>query len=66
MSQYAEFVRGTVIGAIQFPYEFWTVDGKTRIAKGYFKDDHDAEEWLREYYRAEYRRGVDMRCFYQA
>jgi hypothetical protein len=62
---YTDDVNGCVIGAVTFPYEFWTLDGKRRIDRGFFENDSEAEAWIKEKYPAEYKQGIDMRCFDQ-
>lgn len=56
-------VNGIIIGDVTFPYQFWTLDGKHRIDKGFFVNDAEAEAWVKEHYPAEYKAGIDMRCF---
>lgn len=67
----ADFVRGTIIGPITVPYEFWIVDEiagqpfDRRLDRGFFEDDDQAEAWVKEHYPAEYAKGIEMRVFDQ-
>ena len=69
---FIEEVRGTIIGGDNYSYyEFWTVKntgypqylGPHRFAKGWFSDDEDAEQWVKENHPEHYKDGVEMRCF---
>lgn len=56
--------RAVVIGAFTWPYEFWTRDGKCQISpRRLFESDDEAEQWFRERYPDEYKRGAEMRRF---
>jgi len=69
---FEESVRGTVIGPMTWPYEFWTLgsnnpewDGNYPrcIVKRHFENDREAEEWFKAHYPDDYAQGVEMRCF---
>ena len=68
-----EIVRGTIIGMMTFPYQFWTTKHGDyplylkphKFAKGFFSDDIAAEAWVRENYPGHYADGVEMRCYDQ-
>lgn len=60
---YEEEVNGTIIGGYSWPYEFWTRDGKDRIARGHFESDEEAVAWFQEKYPAEFKVGAEMRVF---
>jgi hypothetical protein len=64
MSYYDEDVRGTIVGPVTAPYEFWT-RGKEprRFAHGWFATDDEAHEWVRAHHPDEYAAGVEMRVF---
>lgn len=62
---WAEVVNGIVVGRFTWPYEFWTRDGKTRIAGCSFENDEQAVTWFRENYPAQFAAGVEMRVFDQ-
>ena len=67
-------VDGIVIGDVTFPYEFWIKEPRPewqhkrgvplrKVAGRSFKNDADAVEWFRENYPAEFKQGVEMRCW---
>lgn len=60
-----EEVNGTIIGGFDVPYEFWTRDGMSRVAKWHFETDAEAVAWFRVNYPAEFKAGVEMRVFNQ-
>ena len=60
-----EDVRGTIIGEVTFPYEFWTKDGKERIDRNFFSTDEEAVAWFKERHPAQFAAGVEMRVFDQ-
>lgn len=68
---YEETVRGTIIGAMTWRYEFWTEPSKwisdkpERIARGNFENDREAEAWFKKHHSEHYAKGVEMRCFDQ-
>lgn len=64
-SPFEETVRGTIIGEITWPYEFWTVDGQHLIAKRGFENDREAIAWFKTNHPKEFAQGADMRCFDQ-
>jgi len=59
-----EEVRGTIIGGDSYLYLFWTTDENPQeIARGYFKNDGQAESWVRMEHPGLYTRGLEMRVF---
>ena len=52
-----------IIGAHTWPYEFWTKDGKRKIAARLFETDSDAIAWFQINYPSEFRTGAEMRRF---
>lgn len=66
-----EVVRGTIIGDITYPYEFWIEEEVSyqskpvsrRIAKSFFRNDTEAVEWFKENYPNEFKHGVEMRAY---
>jgi len=66
ISWLVEDVNGTIIGAVTWPYEFWTTGeehGNWRIDCNYFENDEDAVAWFKEKYPDWFKRGVEMRVF---
>ena len=65
----AEVVRGTIIGDITFPYEFWTLpddEGNQHlVAKSSFANDAEAVRWVQRCYPLEYSHRLEMRVFGQ-
>ncbi len=69
-----ESVRGTIIGDVTFPYQFWITEKlhpslpdrytvTRKVADRFFVNDKQAVEWFKENYPNEYKHGVEMRCF---
>jgi len=69
-----EEVNGTIIGGDVWRYEFWIEEPrgeyqhkrgipKRRIDSGYFENDEQAHAWVAKHYPAEYKQGIEMRCF---
>jgi len=65
-------VDGIIIGQMLVPYEFWIDEprpgyadknGKRRVAKSSFENDEQAVAWFKENYPAEFKQGVEMRCW---
>jgi hypothetical protein len=54
-----------VIGAITWPYEFWTLDGQL-IDRGHFESDAEAECWVKEKYPQHYKNKIEVRVFDQS
>ena len=52
-----------IIGAFTWPYEFWTTDGKRKIAHGQFESDNEAALWFANKYPSEFSAGAEMRRF---
>ena len=72
MNPFEEHVRGTIIGDVTFPYQFWawreygwTLRYYECIARGSFRNDDEAEAWVKEHYPDDYANGIEMRCFDQ-
>jgi len=75
-SMYEE-VRGTIIGDITFPYEFWVDEPrqeyqtkrgipKRKIDHGHFRNDDEAKDWFKKHYPEEFKKHViELRCFDQ-
>jgi hypothetical protein len=65
--RYYDDVRGTIIGDVTFPYEFWRkhpdFGWDEKIARGFFRDDDEAVSWFMVHYPEEYRAGAEMRVF---
>ncbi len=63
-----EDVRGVIVGGDNaVPYEFWTEGNPPRpIVKGVrFESDEQAIAWFEKAHPAEFKRGVEVRCFDQ-
>jgi hypothetical protein len=59
-----EEVRGTIIGGDSVLYLFWTLDGTPHeIARGYFTNDTQAENWVAEKHPRLYAGGLEMRVY---
>jgi len=56
-----EIVRGTIIGARLYRYEFWS--GERLICREFLANDDEAEQWFRENHPREYDEGVEMRRY---
>ena len=73
-SYWDDDVDGIVIGQVTFPYEFWIDEPRPeyqdkhgvpnrKVAQGFFENDEQAVEWFKREYPAEFKHGVEMRCF---
>lgn len=62
-SPFDEEVNGIIVGGYAVKYEFWTRDGKQRIAREYCNSDADAVAWFKENYPDWFATGVEMRVF---
>jgi hypothetical protein len=69
-----EEVRGTIIGPVTRPYEFWSLPkhsevyflgtGKVKcIARNFFENDDEAIAWVKEHHPEAFRLGLEMRVF---
>ena len=57
-------VRGTIIGDILYPYEFWTEEKIPRkIDRGHFSNDDEAIAWFKAEHKEYDGKPVEMRCF---
>ena len=60
-SLFTEEVRGTVIGPVTSPYEFWA--GSKKIDAGFFESDEAAIAWFKAKHPEAFAAGVEMRAY---